>query len=155
MKCWRSGEKKTSQDQGREGTKFKVIDQNILSQVDATLLDNDRVKRKAHGVKMDETTYDDAKFYQQLLKEFVEHGNTSKFSSEYRTGRQARKKKLVDRKASKGRKLRYVVHPKLENYMFPVPRPHVESDELFRSLFGQRVTVTKDISSEESSLSFA
>jgi hypothetical protein len=26
----------------------------------------------------------------------------------------------VDRKASKGRKLRYAVHPKLQNFMFPV-----------------------------------
>jgi Apoptosis-antagonizing transcription factor, C-terminal len=29
----------------------------------------------------------------------------------------------VDRKASKGRKIRYTKHPKLENFMFPLPAP--------------------------------
>lgn len=32
---------------------------------------------------------------------------------------QKRLKKEVDRKASKNRKIRYVVHPKLENFMAP------------------------------------
>jgi hypothetical protein len=64
--------------------------------------------------------------------------------------------KAVDRKASKGRKIRYVVHNKIQNFMFPVPfslavlssssssslslgngemRTNVDSDRLFHSLF--------------------
>lgn len=48
------------------------------------------------------------------------------------------KKNTVDRKASKGRKIRYVVHPKLVNFMFPVARkePMISDDVWFKSLFG-------------------
>lgn len=44
----------------------------------------------------------------------------------------------VDRRASKGRKIRYVVHPKLQNFMFPVQRvANADSDSTFftNSLF--------------------
>jgi len=64
--------------------------------------------------------------------------------------RQKRKKQAagegggeVDRRASKGRKIRYVVYPKLTHFMFPVERKVVgegtgvmEEDVLFRSMFG-------------------
>lgn len=50
-------------------------------------------------------------------------------------------KKVVDTKASKGRKLRYEVHEKLQNFMVPAtPRGawHDEQiDELFSSLMGK------------------
>lgn len=29
------------------------------------------------------------------------------------------RKKVVDRRASKGRKIKYVTHPKMQNFMFP------------------------------------
>ncbi|KAG8239153.1 hypothetical protein J437_LFUL018037, partial [Ladona fulva] len=46
-------------------------------------------------------------------------------------------KKKVDTKASKGRKIRYVVHSSLVNFMAPVPLSWNDSamDDLFRSLF--------------------
>mmetsp|Transcript_19559 Transcript_19559/g.41177 ORF Transcript_19559/g.41177 Transcript_19559/m.41177 type:complete len:481 (-) Transcript_19559:29-1471(-) len=49
-----------------------------------------------------------------------------------------KKKSTVDRRASKGRKIRYVVHPKLVNFTFPVRRaePMIEEDVWFKSLFG-------------------
>ena len=42
----------------------------------------------------------------------------------------------VDRRASKGRKLRYTAHPKLENFMAPEPRddPELDCDELYRTM---------------------
>lgn len=50
-------------------------------------------------------------------------------------------KKQVDRRASKGRKLRYEVHEKLVNFMVPIPtatwRPEMV-DELIGGLFGAR-----------------
>jgi protein AATF/BFR2 len=51
-----------------------------------------------------------------------------------------RKKNNVDRKASKGRKIRYTVHDKLQNFMFPIPTVNpssvtIDSDRLFASLF--------------------
>lgn len=33
--------------------------------------------------------------------------------------RRKSRKKTVDRKASKGRKIKYVTHPKMQNFMFP------------------------------------
>ena len=48
------------------------------------------------------------------------------------------KKNTVDRKASKGRKIRYVAHPKMVNFMFPVARkePMISDDVWFKSMFG-------------------
>ena len=48
----------------------------------------------------------------------------------------------VDRRATKGRKIKYVVHPKLQEFCCPVPRDAAGAgaaritDELFASLFG-------------------
>ena len=44
----------------------------------------------------------------------------------------------VDWKASKGRKIRYTVHPKLVNFTFPVARaePMISDEIWFKSLFG-------------------
>ena len=55
--------------------------------------------------------------------------------------RKARRKKTVDTRATKGRKLRYQVHEKLQNFMVPVRTSrgvwHDEQiDELFASLLG-------------------
>ena len=44
----------------------------------------------------------------------------------------------VDRRASKGRKIRYTVNPKLVNFTFPIERaePMIDNDVWFKSLFG-------------------
>ena len=49
--------------------------------------------------------------------------------------------KVVDRRASKGRKLRYNVHEKLVNFMVPVPHERTSAavDQLFSGLFGGNV----------------
>ena len=52
-------------------------------------------------------------------------------------------KKLVDTRASKGRKIRFDTHEKLENFMAPIPLGdwHDEmSEELFGSLFGSSLS---------------
>lgn len=36
--------------------------------------------------------------------------------------RRKSRKKTVDRRASKGRKIKYVTHPKMQNFMFPQVR---------------------------------
>jgi len=55
-----------------------------------------------------------------------------------------RKKKQVDTKASKGRKIRYHVHDKLLSFMAPVDRypnqDSIMSQTLFRNLLGQSLT---------------
>ena len=50
--------------------------------------------------------------------------------------RQRSKKAGVDTRASKGRKLKYSEHPKLANFMFPVPLPLAAgASDLLASLF--------------------
>ncbi|CAK1354174.1 Protein bfr2 [Cercospora beticola] len=97
----------------------------------------------------DDKIYDDADFYGLLLKELLEQKSAdSVAASNIDIGLQMRRenktKKNVDTKASKGRKLRYTVHEKLQNYMAPEDRTtwgEKQSDELFSSLFGQKVTL--------------
>lgn len=147
--------RKTNLAGGNQTKKFKTVNQDILAQVESVLADTQRVKRKAHAPldvdsdhtsteegtnnenMLDELMYDDSDFYQQLLKEFIESGGGGAHEGLVR--RTHRKKKNVNRKASKGRVIRYTVHPKLENFMFPEPYPKsdMDADELFRSLFGQ------------------
>jgi protein AATF/BFR2 len=50
------------------------------------------------------------------------------------------KKQKVNRKASKGRKIKYTVHNKIQNFMFPIPlaamQDHsIDAERLFHSLF--------------------
>ncbi|GMF12018.1 unnamed protein product [Phytophthora lilii] len=136
-----------------QAKKFKAVNQDILAQVESVLVDPQRVKRKAHAPldvpeaeatdgaedMLDELMYDDSDFYQQLLKEFIESGGGGAGPDAMVRRTHRKKKKIVNRKASKGRQLRYTVHPKLENFMFPepYPKPEMDVDELFRSLFGQ------------------
>lgn len=48
-------------------------------------------------------------------------------------------KKEVDRRASKNRKIRYIVHEKLVNFMTPVDAPALpEAESVLQSLFGKR-----------------
>ncbi len=60
----------------------------------------------SHKDDRDLETFDDGEFYQQLLKEFLEYSGNA--GNGLATVRPAKKRKLVDRKASKGRKIRYV-----------------------------------------------
>ncbi|TMW68434.1 hypothetical protein Poli38472_005902 [Pythium oligandrum] len=150
--------RKTNLAGGNQAKKFKAVNQDILAQVESVLADPQRVKRKAHApvdtegengnttaeddsddMQLDELMYDDSDFYQQLLKEFIESGGGNGAQEALLRRQNRKKKKNVNRKASKGRVIRYTVHPKLENFMFPEPYPasQLDVDELFRSLFGQ------------------
>ena len=96
--------------------------------------------------------FDDSKVYQQILKEFVAvkgAAHTPADSLRQRKLNKAAAKKqsaaaLVDRRASKGRKIRYAEVPKLLNFTFPVNRTVVDSGDgndlderaWFKSLFG-------------------
>jgi len=101
----------------------------------------------AKRIEMDESIYDDADFYGLLLKELLEQKSQDSVSAatidiSFQMRRDAKTKKNVDTKASKGRKLRYTVHEKLQNFMAPEDRAtwgERQTDELFGSLFGQRI----------------
>ncbi|KAH4405773.1 protein BFR2 [Parastagonospora nodorum] len=103
------------------------------------------------GSQPDPAIYDDADFYGLMLKELLEqrsaenaNGGAAEFvvQAPWQVAREAKTKKIVDTKASKGRRLRYTVQEKLQNFMAPEERGVWEErqrDELFGSLFGRRV----------------
>ncbi|CAK4748815.1 unnamed protein product [Aphanomyces euteiches] len=132
--------------------KFKAVNQDVLVQVDGMLADIHRVGRKAHPLKedstqdeeLDESLYDDKDFYHQLLKEYIESGSSNLEADGAATQLKLKRKvKKVNRKASKGRVIKYTVMPKLQHFMFPNPsacRTDMDVDELFRSLFSSTTT---------------
>ncbi|XP_031624349.1 protein Aatf-like [Contarinia nasturtii] len=90
--------------------------------------------------------YDDTDFYHTQLRELIEYktsssSNANEMAKQFSELQKLRKKmkKTVDTRASKGRKIRYVVHNKLVSFMAPND-PGVWSEEqkneLFKSLFG-------------------
>ncbi|KAJ6485903.1 apoptosis antagonizing transcription factor-domain-containing protein [Mycena sanguinolenta] len=137
--------------------------QNLKSSVqliDETLVDHRKLLartqvRRGKGVRVGETAamedgedkvdtdvFDDTDFYQQLLREIIDARGDGPGADDWMSvQRQKKAKKKVDTKASKGRKLRYEAHEKLQNFMVPVPVPgmwHEEQiDELFSSLMGR------------------
>ncbi|XP_038615669.1 protein AATF [Tachyglossus aculeatus] len=109
----------------------------------------------AHLKDLDEEIFDDDDFYHQLLRELIERKTSSLDpNDQVAMGRQwlaiqklrSKIHKKVDRKASKGRKLRYHVLSKLLSFMAPIDQTTMNDDartELFRSLFG-RVTPAEE-----------
>ncbi|KAF2172248.1 hypothetical protein M409DRAFT_62999 [Zasmidium cellare ATCC 36951] len=108
-------------------------------------------------ITTDEKIYDDADFYGLLLKELLEQKSADSVAASnidigFQMRREAKTKRNVDTKASKGRKLRYTVHEKLQNFMVPEDRTNWgerQADDLFGSLFGQRLGLKEDVESED------
>lgn len=130
---------------GLNKTKFRVMDSSFWQQVEATV---SHEELRAQSTEEEHPAFDDTKVYQHMLQDFVLSSATAGGAEEAAAQRLRRaakadslkKKKDVDRRASKGRKIRYVAIPKLVNFTFPVARPApttgMDDDEFFRSLFG-------------------
>ncbi|GMI83599.1 hypothetical protein like AT5G61330 [Hibiscus trionum] len=143
--------------------KLQAFNQNISEQVAAYMRDPTRMikqmqqRRSTIGIFGDVTEsnsnangeeahpegdpelLDDSEFYQQLLKEFFEAVDpTSSETAFYALKRlQTKKRKIVDRRASKSRKIRYHVHEKIVNFMAPEPmKLPPMAPKLFENLFG-------------------
>ncbi|CAL5330719.1 unnamed protein product [Camellia sinensis] len=96
-------------------------------------------KEQDTKVDGDPELLDDSEFYQQLLKEFFETFDpASSESTFYALKRmQTKKRKIVDQRASKCRKIRYNVHEKIVNFMAPQPvQVPPMAPKLFENLFG-------------------
>ena len=139
---------------------------SLVSVLDDQMLSADRLVKRtrmprscapaqaAKKVSEDADIYDDADFYQLLLKELVDQrtADSSAPGSSAPTVRwaaikEAKTRKHVDRKASKGRKLRFNVHEKLQNFMAPEDRTTWEQDAINRfcgTLFGQKMELRED-----------
>ncbi|CAO3669892.1 unnamed protein product [Umbelopsis ramanniana] len=108
-----------------------------------------------HLADHDAEIFDDNDFYQQLLKELIESrmvdtDDPIALGMRWAALKQNKqKKKTVDTRASKGRRLRYHVHEKIQNFMVPIPAGswHGEMvDELYASLLGRK---QRDLINEE------
>ncbi|KAJ9640520.1 rRNA-processing protein bfr2 [Coniosporium apollinis] len=149
-----------------------AAEQTIVDVLDAQLADPSRLVKRtrtprscapvqaAAGVMESADIYDDADFYGLLLKELLEQRSQDATSGvgarlsginlsvpTWQAAREAKTKRNVDTKASKGRKLRYTVHEKLQNFMAPEDRGtwgERQADELFGSLFGRRVGLAEE-----------
>ncbi|KAG5184258.1 apoptosis-antagonizing transcription factor [Tribonema minus] len=180
--------------------KFKAVNQGVWAQVEASMADKERARRKLFALRADTDArcfgrfiappseeaaldsaaaaaaaasdddiddgernaaalrasrwradpidcevLDDRELYHHQLKEFVEGGEGGRDGAAAAAAAAAaarlrqRKRRKVDRRASKGRKLRYEVHAKLQNFAFPQEYgpPPMDADELFASLFGR------------------
>lgn len=94
-------------------------------------------------------TYDDGPFYQSLLRDLIASRAANSSTDPTAAGipilptklhPSGSRNKKVDTKASKGRKVRYTVHEKLENFMAPEDRStwsEAARTEFFASLFGR------------------
>lgn len=139
-------------------SKFKSINQNVMAQVEAVMREPGRLIERTHGKpaarvlgrgeraaeedEKDPELFDDASFYQQLLRELIEQETNSAdgvdISRAWLKSRALSKKKTkdVDRRASKGRKIRYTVHEKLVDFMTPTEAPVPEvAASLYKNLF--------------------
>ncbi|KIX03674.1 uncharacterized protein Z518_07227 [Rhinocladiella mackenziei CBS 650.93] len=107
--------------------------------------------------------YDDGPFYQTLLRDLIASRNVDNpISASALGGGQGTylptklhpsgsRGKKVDTKASKGRKVRYTVHEKLENFMAPEDRTtwtDAARSEFFASLLGSSAPLNEDSGGE-------
>jgi protein AATF/BFR2 len=136
---------------GRQQTITAVLDAQV-----ATEIGERSSKRARSSSDQQEPLYDDGAFYQSLLRDLVEqrmssseamtngldlHHLPSRLPIHPVTGmRNDKVKRDVDTRASKGRKMRYTVHEKLQNFMAPDDRASWTMrarDEFFASLLGR------------------
>uniref|UniRef100_H2XXU4 Apoptosis-antagonizing transcription factor C-terminal domain-containing protein n=1 Tax=Ciona intestinalis TaxID=7719 RepID=H2XXU4_CIOIN len=145
---------------------FNKFERSTVSQIDHVLSDRSRLikrtrlKRSAYHVlgnienlnSIDEEIFDDDDFYHQLLQKLIEQKSSSVvqdgIADSVEMTRQFLKlqrlrtkaKKTVDTKASKGRKVRYHIHPKLASFMAPIDDTtwtHESRNRIIKSLFGK------------------
>ena len=144
--------------------KFKVVNQGILSQINSILSDESRLLKRTRTRRtevsiigedlrtprteeqqgeneVDAEIFDDTDFFKHYRSEYLESTMSGddfvNLSNSYATKRMKKKKK-IDTKATKGRRLKYVVMTKLQNFCAPehVRRPTIDVDVLLGSLFG-------------------
>ncbi|KAI9275507.1 apoptosis antagonizing transcription factor-domain-containing protein [Phascolomyces articulosus] len=137
-------------------SEYRVLGKKAQEVVESTEQDGQstRESRKAdrHLNNYDVEIFDDNDFYQQLLRELIEArmvdtddpiAQGMRWAAK-KAAESKKKKRAVDRKASKGRKLRFDIHEKLQNFMAPIPAGtwHDEmTEELYSSLLGQKKMV--------------
>lgn len=143
---------------GKQQTITAVLDAHVASET-ADLRSAKRARTattNGAAPEQEQDIYDDSVFYQSLLRELVEQRMSSSDAItngldtlhllpsrnvHHVTGmRKDKVKRDVDTRASKGRKMRFDVHEKLQNFMAPEERgswTRNARDEFFASLLGR------------------
>ncbi|KAJ5123839.1 uncharacterized protein N7515_007664 [Penicillium bovifimosum] len=136
---------------GRPQTITAVLDAQVATEI------GERSSKRSRTSDPQDSTYDDSAFYQSLLRDLVEQrmGSTDAMTNGFDnlqqlpsrlpihpiTGmRNDKVKREIDTRASKGRKMKYNVHEKLQNFMAPDDRgiwSMRARDEFFASLLGK------------------
>ncbi|ANZ73591.1 BA75_00308T0 [Komagataella pastoris] len=131
---------------------------------DDELVDNDKDNNETkyfsnidRSLKENKYIYDDDDFYRVLLNDLVDKkvSDTQKLTSTSTviTFSKSKLHKSYERKATKGRKLRYTVQDPLLNFEASNPNAYkwndYQIDEFFASLFGQKVNMNEDEHDEE------
>jgi len=123
------------------GGKTSLLNSTFWEQVELSI-QHDRLRSDESS-----KVFDDTKVYQHLLKDFVAAHNSNASDSRITSKSMgSTKRKNVDRRASKGRKIRYTPLPKLANFCFPRSRAdtgNLDDDEWFASLWDGRRGVAK------------
>lgn len=143
-----------------------VLDQHLSGSNAEKLIQKTRIPRSCAPIQASSripsspSIYDDADFYTLLLRELVDQrmadsatngaaplANIVPNGTSFPSSKQFKVKKAVDTKASKGRKMRYTVQEKLQNFMAPEDLGswgERQRAELFGSLFGRKVRLDED-----------
>ncbi|KAJ2119147.1 rRNA-processing protein bfr2 [Coemansia sp. RSA 720] len=133
-----------------ERTQLKRVEYKIIGkEAPQQSEEGEQSKVDAHLKDTDPEIFDDTDYYQQLLRELIESRMVDSNDTSGSLGtrwaavnHRPSKRRAVDTKASKGRRIRYHVLEKLQNFMPPVPMGTWHEDmvnELFSSLLGQKV----------------
>ncbi|XP_010468046.1 PREDICTED: protein AATF-like [Camelina sativa] len=107
----------------------------VFGTVPGEAMEPNQEERQLEG---DPELIEDAEFYQQLLKEFIETIDPASSEAAYYAMKkfQTKKRKLVDRRACKSRKIRYNVNEKIVNFMAPRPaKIPPNTSDLLKNLF--------------------
>jgi protein AATF/BFR2 len=169
LQKWSSRVRETTAQPVQRKIGQAVAQSTIIDVLQDHLLNSDRLVKRTkmprscapaqvkQKVAEDPAIYDDADFYQLLLKELVEQrmvdssntplGEGGQPLAQWTAVKEAKTRKHVDTKASKGRKLRYTVHEKLQNFMAAEDRTSWEEDAVerfFGTLLGQKMTLGEE-----------
>jgi len=150
-----------------------TVQSTIIDVLNTHLSDMDRLTKRTHvprscapsqvakGLVESQEIYDDADFYGPLLKDLLEqrsqenigalNGLSFQSVAPWQAAREAKTRKVVDTRASKGRKMRFTVQEKIQNFMAPEDRGKWgdrQREELFASLFGRRATLEENVELE-------
>ncbi|RMZ84566.1 hypothetical protein DV737_g1204, partial [Chaetothyriales sp. CBS 132003] len=138
LKKWSATTRATSTAPASEADIISILDSHIATEG----------ARRPEATGENALFYADDIFYQSLLRDLIASRHKSSASAEAISAVPTKlhpsgsSKKAVDTRASKGRKIRYTVHEKLQNFMAPDDRTtwgEAARHEFFGSLFGQRL----------------